>query len=400
MTQDLKPPPIGSDIEIYEDVLSEAFKANETDMQEQEQAQEFLPPLIPDLTRVKGRLLKEPPPLESVLNYYNESLIVRGIVGTIVAEGGTGKTYLMCQLAYAMTEGGNLGPLKAPKPLKVLLLTGEDPQAELDRRLWAIGKGVFPDNLYAVSVTGKVGPLMKLLDGNPIRSKWYFWLEETIKNHDLDVLMFDPKSRFYGLDENSNEHNTQWVTGLEALAVKYNLTILFSHHTNKASSGNDKLESNMSRGGSALIDSCRFAIGLRRMPESTANKLDIKDYRLYIEFDVTKTNLAPKLPESLYFKQGEEGVFSHAELNKDRLEKMAKHLCELLKQDKKEYISRNLIKDSIGKNIVDQMEGNFNKFTRSKDMPPIIDYALKRGWLIEETEKGKPGQPRKILKVK
>lgn len=429
MTQDLKqPPPIGSynpcnftdesDVEIFEDVLSKSGSSNKTNKtdderqfltrgftdaeQVEEQEQENKPPpLMPYDTRVKGRLLEKPPPLESILNYYDKTLLVRGIVASIVAPGGAGKTYFMLQTAYHMAAGSNLGPLQPPKPLKVLLITAEDPQTEVDRRLWAIGKGQFSENLHAVSVTGDSGPLMELKDGNPIRSKWYLWLEETIQAHQgLNVLMLDPCIRFYGLDENSNSHAEQWIACLESLAVKNKVSIIFSHHTNKASSNDEELHQNMNRGASSLIDSCRFSLGLRRMPKKTAKKHGIKDYRSYIEMDVTKTNLAAKLSEPLYFKQDDEGVFSHAELNKDRLEEMAKHLVKILQEDEGEYTSGDLTRGgSKGKPIVDKMKSKFNGFAMSNDMSPVIKYALEKSWLSKKSESGNPGKAKEILKV-
>ena len=85
------------------------------------------------------------------------------------------------------------------------------------------------------------------LDGaTPKRSLWYGWLDRTIENHGpLDLLILDPKSRFFGLDENSNDHNTQWLAGLEALTIKHRpLAILFSHHVPK---GVDSINQWMSR---------------------------------------------------------------------------------------------------------------------------------------------------------
>jgi len=136
---------------------------------------------------------------------------------------------------------------KPVKPVRVLGLFAEDPDNELHRRVHFTVKHIFPDldsattdllfeNLHLKSVMGQVKPLMKREQGNPIRSKYLEWLRKTIEAHrDLEVLILDPKSRFYGLDENSNDDNTAWVSALEELVRDYGLTILFSHHVNKAS---------------------------------------------------------------------------------------------------------------------------------------------------------------------
>ena len=192
-------------------------------------------PLIPELTLVKGRLTTEPPEPRALLTYNEKPLLIRGVIGGLMATGGTGKSFFLLQLAYAMADGGNFGPLRAQEPLKVLVLAGEDPQEEVDRRLWKIGAGDFPDGLHVASVVGSnVGPLMHLDKNNPVTAPGWDWLRETIKSHeDLDVLVIDPKSRFYGLNENNNDDGTAWIACLESLSKEFGLTILFSHHVSK-----------------------------------------------------------------------------------------------------------------------------------------------------------------------
>lgn len=346
-----------------------------------DEVQGSLAPLMANDTRVAGRLVSAPPVREFVL----DGLLPKGIVGAVVAAGGKGKSFLLLQLAYVLASGCSLGPLRAAKPISTLLLAGEDDQGELDRRLWPLRS--FPNGLHVASVAGKIGPLMYLDGSRPMHSEWYSWLDKTIGGHTgLGVLILDPKSRFYGLEENNNDHATQWIACLEALAIEHSLTILFAHHVAKSQS--DSLTQAMSRGASALIDGCRWAAGLVEPSAEMARTFAIANPRQYVVLDVVKNNYAPALPAPIFFKRGPSGLLEHAALAKDRLEAMAKCLCESLADQPEKLTRRELVSQAQGKPVADAMQGVLAGFVRSRDMSPAIDFALQQGLLIEA-----PGQP-------
>ena len=321
-------------------------------------------PMTPQETLVKDRLKAEPPPPDALITYHAEPMLTRGCVGGIVGAGGTGKTMFLIQLSAMMTSGGNIGPLRAPTPLRVLLLVGEDPNEELDRRLWRICQGDFPENLYAASIAGLVGPWMELENGNPARSQWYKWMRETITNHKgLDVLIIDPKSRFYGLDENNNDHNTQWIACLESLALEFNLTVLFAHHVSKALGGD--LHQNMSRGGSSLADGVRWLVGITSMDKKTAEEYGLNP-RDYVEMDLVKANYVAKLPNTLFFKRDRLGALHYTNIKQRRTEEMAQELANILTQNGYDQLTRrDLVKSGVGKNISEDMKkSGFSRSSR------------------------------------
>jgi hypothetical protein len=353
------------------------------------------PPLTPAETLVRGRLVEEPPAAEALILYHGTPMLTRGCVGGIVAAGGTGKTYIMIQTGTMMARGGKLGPLSAPKPLKVLFLPAEDPQGELDQRLWRVCHGDFPDGFYAASVSGKIGPLMQLDNGNPARSENFDWLCETIENHvGLDVLMIDPKSRFYGLDENNNDHATQWITCLEYLTIRYNITVLFSHHVSKGNG--DTLHQNMSRGGSAIADGVRWLIGITPMKDATAEKYRVNP-RDYIEMDLVKANYVAKLPQTLFFQRDSLGVLHYKDLGTDHLDAMTQQLAILLWEKNLEPTRREL-KTRIGDDVCVAMKELFSKFTKCKDIDSCVDNGVLKGWL-EEVDAGSKRNLRRIVRV-
>jgi hypothetical protein len=355
------------------------------------------PPLTPAETLVKGRLVHEPQPLEALITYHDTPMLTRGCVGGFVAAGGTGKTYIMIQIGTMMARAGKLGPLSAPTQLKVLFLPAEDPQGELDLRLWRVCHGDFPDGFHAISVAGKIGPLMQLDNGNPARSENFEWLCKTIENHaGLDVLMIDPKSRFYGLDENNNDHCTQWITCLEYLAIRYNLTVLFSHHVSKGRS--DSLHQDMSRGGSAIADGVRWLIGITPVNDKTAEKYGVNP-RNYIEMDLVKANYVAKWPQTLFFKRDGLGVLHYEDLGMGRLNSMTRQLVTLLLVNKYEPTRRELTKTDVGASTCAKMKELFPKFTRGKDVDSCIDNGIQQGWM-EEVDVGSKKNPKLVIRVK
>ena len=357
------------------------------------------PPLILEKTQINRVLLKEPPEAESFLTYNDSPVLTRGVVGGITASGGTGKTMFLQQLAHAMADGAGFGPLKAAGRFRVLMLCGEDPQEEVHRRLWRIGKGDFPDGLCVASTAGQLPPLMHLVEGNPQRSPAYDWLKTTIENHmPLDVLILDPKSRFYGLDENNNDHATQWIACLEALTIEHNLTVLFSHHVSKQRA--DTMGQAASRGASAIVDGARWMAGMTKLSDESAKRYDISGPRDYIEFDITKNNYAAQLPAKFIFRRTENGLLEYAALEAERRNTIKKELYGAIRASDKKFSRRDLIKNEHGAvAILTGIQDEFPSFKRT-ELDSLVDELISDGVMEEIKQKsGKAGSPKKVLKA-
>ncbi len=357
------------------------------------------PPQGKQQTRLLDILIKPVKSRNFILNYNDQGFLPEGIVGTITATGGTGKSYLLAQLAFVLASGGSLGILNAPKPMSTLFIAGEDDTDEMSRRFWNIkGNRKFPSELFAVSTIGEVGPLMKLDGNNPVMAEGFHWLRETIKLHDgLEVVILDPKSRFFGLDENNNDHCTRWIQTLEKLQKEYKLTILFSHHTSKASS--ETISQNMSRGGGAIVDGCRWQAGMVRLDPNKAAEFGIENSRLYVELNTPKSNYSPDIPESLYFKRNQYGVLVPVNLEGEIYKEVSNLLHGILARDNVEYSRRDLEKTSSGKEIRDYIKDQFPTFNDRK-MPKLLDYMIDKKMIqIVKTNKNESGRPRFIVKI-
>ncbi len=361
-----------------------------------------LAPLTPEKTSVFNFICLEPPQTEYLL----EEILPKGIVGAIVGMGGVSKSFFEIMLGIGLATGKPvLKHFRPVNPARVLILFAEDPEAEIHRRLYFTVNQTFPDldpdtqnlmleNLHLSSVMGQIGPLMHLEQGNPARSHYFEWLKKTVEAHKgLDLLILDPKSRFYGLDENSNDHATQWVACLEELSREFGLTILFSHHVSKVSNG--ALNQASARGGSALVDACRWVANLRTMDEKTAEKYNLEDFRTYVEFDVSKSNYAPRLPGTLHFKRGEHGVLVPVNLEFQRIREKANLLSSLLEAERKEgrmYTRQELLYRPCAKEVREQMG-------KRKDVTEALDFALKEGSIeaFSTTQAEGAGRPKGVL---
>lgn len=349
-----------------------------------------------------GRYLATDPPRQ---DYLFEKLILRGIVYGLFATGGTGKSYLLLQLITCLATGHSFGPFKPTRTNKVLYLGAEDPEWELHRRIHLIAENQgllhskeLADNLAVYPVAGKIGPLLMLgQNNNPTTSEYYTWLQESIVNlKGLEVLVLDPMSRLYGLNENDNAHGTAWIQALERLALDYKLSIIFAHHEPKSASQGKSLQDSTGRGASSIRDGCRGAISMREMSESDGNKYDVNP-REHVEVDVTKANYTAKLPNSIYFKRGEGGLLETVDLSHDRIKGLAEALIEELSAQSNS-ISRNDLQNNRGtaKDIISNLKATPS--FKLKDMGKVIDYALEKGIIIEVDQIG-AGRAKKILQI-
>lgn len=365
-----------------------------------------LPPLKHSDVKISELIIAKPSNREYLFNDH----LVTGIVGAIVAVGGTGKSYLMVTLSMALATGLDLGPLKPPKKFRVLYLAGEDPPEELHNRIFHTAQAFFgtnhpqelAENFYARSVVGEVGPLLKIdHQGNVIFSQDYQWLDSTLSSLlDVEVLIIDPLSKFYGLDENNNSHCAMWIASLEALARKHNLTILFTHHESKARTGDMTQAS--SRGGSALTDGCRWVANIRCIDSKTAKNFGTNQ-KDHIEFDITKNNYSTKLPASIFFKRNSEGVLEFVNLTLGKIRNVVTELLRLLKIEEANgnlFSRRDLIYGNPAPSIINSLKSIIPGFTRSTDINPAVELALSEGRLKEVSQNNNSkGRNKQILRV-
>jgi replicative DNA helicase len=393
--------PGGSSVTI-ETILADVARAveieNETYGHEQDKGKEpsFCPvedkpkPLTPAETQVCKYLLTEPPPAKFILNCRGIPFMRQGVVSLLVSMGGIGKTYFLLCLAHALSSGNRWGCFEPEQAYKTLFIGAEDDTSELSRRLWIIGKGDFPTNLHAVSMSGKIQALMEMNGENPVRSKWYDWLRETIEAHmPLDILFLDPLSRLYGLSENRNEHATAFIQSMEALSIKYGINIVVSHHANKDSSNQVKAKQGMARGASGFIDGVRFGMALSEVTADEANNYGLENPEHYFKLDIVKSNGSAKLESSLFFKKNPDtGLPEYTPISMVRIEALALGFLSAFREYGSSASARDL-KKGLPPELFAKIKGNLTQINVSKDIKPILSYLIEHNFLLENRQSGR-----------
>ncbi len=93
------------------------------------------PPLFDLAAASIADMLTDPPPRRE---YLVDDFLPRGITGAVVAPGGTGKSFLLMQLAVAVAAADGFLGYRTPEPAGVLMLAAEDDRDEIHRRLSAV----------------------------------------------------------------------------------------------------------------------------------------------------------------------------------------------------------------------------------------------------------------------
>ena len=347
-----------------------------------------------------GTLTQRPAPPEFIIECNGRGLVRKKIVGGIAATGGTGKTFFFLQLGLCMAGGPSFHPFSPVGEPRVLYIGWEEDAEELSRRIWDITGGHIPERFNAVSALGIIPAMFKMDAGkNAVRADGDAALMTVFRHIRADVVLLDPFSSFYGLEEKNDVHGNAYINRMREIGLETGGTFLVSHHTNEASEDNKgRMSKRMFRGVSAFTDGYRFAAGMRKMPEATAKRYGIQQNRRYVEFDTPKANGGAELASSLYFHQQEEtGVLEHFDPEGHRGVEIADALVDILETEATsgKFYSRNeIIKGKAAKNIRDELSETFDNFKACFDIPAALDTAWRRGLIRTEYLKtGKTTKP-------
>ncbi|WP_374292553.1 AAA family ATPase [Paenirhodobacter enshiensis] len=181
-------------------------------------------------------------------NWLVPDLVPSRVVTSLYGDGGTGKSLLALQLAYAVaTEGRWLG--RGVSGGRVLFISAEDDEDELHRRLDAIvqtenGRFEDLDRLTLRSLAGE-DALLALLDRNTgklIPSALYAEIDKRVTDDAPALLVLDTLADLFPGNENDRAQVTQFVGLLIGLAVRHDCAVLMLAHPSRsglASGGGD-----------------------------------------------------------------------------------------------------------------------------------------------------------------
>jgi RecA-family ATPase len=238
----------------------------------------------------------------------------QGAVGALVATGGVGKTMIAVQMCMTVASGYDMLNLESLgwqcKTGKVIFLSAEDDLDILHNRINAMGAVLSPTNREAMYENLRIASLVGL-GANVHEASWQAWFYEATKGARLVV--FDTLRRFHQLDENDNGAMANLIAWLEVICKVNGITVIFLHHTNKASSGADVTQ-HSSRGASVLTDNARWQANLAVMSEkeAEATETDSELRSWFVKLCFTKLNYSQPLPD-VWLRKREGGALELAQ---------------------------------------------------------------------------------------
>jgi hypothetical protein len=359
-----------------------------------EERQEQLKNKSPDVPPIAGSsdcapvvewINNPPPPQQWIL----KGIIPESVVGLLSAAGGVGKSFLALLMAIAIALGKKIGPFEPPAPNRVLILNVEDPSDEIWRRIHSLAKQYelseadkeyLGKNLLIYPGRGVIGPLMKFNGINPSPSEWAKWLSESVKSTKPVLVILDTKSRLYGLDENSNDHTTQWLRQPEKISTETGCSFLILHHTSKGR--RNDLETDASRGASALTDNCRFVLTASPLDERDIKAYDLNTPSDYFKVLLSKVNYSTSTP-IWYFQRGLAGVPVPVDLGSDRLRNITTAIRDWLSSQEETFTYTDLTKGSSAGTLRKELKATFS--AKRNDIPAALGFGLESGLLRLES---------------
>lgn len=316
-----------------------------------------------------------------------------GIVGLIVAPGGTGKSTFAIQMGIAVATGRQLAETwDIGEAGAALLLMAEDDDDELHRRVCMVADhlGLTKDDLDKLHAVSFVGEDVRLVTESREHGIQHtdnvtrlIATCEQIK--DLKLIVIDPASRWRDGDENDASNATRFIQAVELISKTTGATVLLIHHTSKGAMASGESTQGAARGSSALPDGSRWMAQLATVNKTLNKSLKLQDadMRNHVVLSVPKANYAPPQPEILLQRQ-EGGYLKAIEIPR-RLKDLARSddkIIALIKSEAaegKRYSTRSFLLDFAG---TDKPLG-------------LSDHALRERlkWLVEvgKLTKGKRG---------
>lgn len=174
------------------------------------------------------------------------------------AGGGTGKTFLIIQLAmrYLVENPAD----------KAFLWLSEDAIGIAKERINEISKNVYKQGINthnrlfisADPTFHAIHEENRSITSNPLLHKMKMKLKDT------KFIVLDPLIAFYGGDENNNSHARQFMQLFTQWAAEEDKIIIFIHHSTK--------NTTQSRGASALVDASRAVYEVDKIKDSDGNE--------------------------------------------------------------------------------------------------------------------------------
>ena len=249
--------------------------------------------------------IKTPPPRAWLLG----NVFCRTFISSLIAEGGTGKTALRYAQLLSLAIGRSLTGERVWQRCVVLIISLEDSEEELDRRICAVMRhyGVNSSEvdgwLWIRAPGAKAGKLMTVnRKGRPEGGTMAAIIERAIVRRKVDIVSLDPFVKTHGVSENDNNLIDQVTQVLLDLSAKYDIAVDTPHHVRKGPS--DPGNADRARGASSQKDAYRLVYTLSTMSPEEAETFGIpeEERHSYVRMDKGKVNIVPPARKAQWFK--------------------------------------------------------------------------------------------------
>ena len=304
-----------------------------------------------EIVSAKNLLISPPPEREWVF----KRLIPVKIVSALIAAGGTGKSFMAIHMAASAAAGTMLlDEFISERPVKVVFISGEDDQNELNRRLRSAIKNFSPSHKSLVDnnlsfidfsssfelFTNKLGYGETTITETP--AKLIKMIQDKLGN-EVGLIIIDPVSRFRGGEENSAPDTTRFVQTVQLLSEQLNSTVLLVHHVNKNARANGTGQNN-ARGSSALVDGVRLVMELNALSDK-----EMKDQfniapgtKELLSLSIVKSNYGKKIPP-ITVEKTDDGSFIPFKQERGDYRKI-----EVLKKIQEKPMTKTEFRDKFG----------------------------------------------------
>ncbi|MGY4397166.1 hypothetical protein ACVWZA_002357 [Sphingomonas sp. UYAg733] len=243
------------------------------------------------------------PPRSWVLGHW----LLRRVVTTLIAPGGTGKSALMVGASISLATGRELlGKTVWAGPKRVWLWNLEDDRDELTRQLVAcslhhrISECDYEGRLFVNDARTPLCIATKGRDGLTVHTPVADAVAAEIRAKGIDVLIIDPFVSSHRAEENDNGQVDVIAKLWGSIALETDCSIVLVHHSRKL--GGQQADAESARGASALGNAARSVLVVNRMEKAEAIRFGIAedDRRSYIRVSNDKANRAPVGKEDWY----------------------------------------------------------------------------------------------------
>lgn len=279
-----------------------------------------------DACRAARYLATEPPPMKWLL----VNTLPAGVVGILVAPGGTGKSWYLIQLGVSIATGMPLARTwEVGEVGSVLMFLAEDDTTQIQRRLHHLVNALSADQYLSIreKLHGNLIIASRVAENNLLTSGSSYSREVELTElvdriivtasqiPDLKLIVIDPVSRFRGGDENAAQDTSRFVEALEKISKATGAAVIAAHHANKSTLNSSEPSQSASRGSSALTDGVRWQMNLATFTPTDAKNfgVPVEEKGFHLTATVTKNNYSAPQP-SVHLKRREGGYLDKSDL--------------------------------------------------------------------------------------